>query len=425
MVDGRAVAAANGRQVTGPARQENVRRHNLGLVVRHLSVLGPSSRAQLAAATGLTKGTVSSLVSDLLGSGLIVEPGVQSRGEAGRPASMLVINTAGRAGLGLEINVDYMAACVADLGHQLRFHRVDCVDNRADPEKVIARLAHLARAAVDAAVAQGLTICGVGVALPGLVDQSSGLVHQAPNVGWHDLPFTELFRQQWELPAESLPVESLYVENEANLAALAELWSGGGSQWGDYLHVSGEIGIGAGIVAGGELVRGSRGFGGEIGHVPLALDGPECPCGGRGCLERFCGQEAILRAAGLDSAVTTSTGRPDGSLARLLDALHGQQHRALAAVHDAGMALGRGIGGIVNVLDVDTVVLGGIFATLSRWMVQPLADALREQTITSRWAPVTIAVSKLGPDAAVRGAAGLVTQRVLRDPGSAATLALG
>jgi predicted NBD/HSP70 family sugar kinase len=400
-----------------PARQETVRLHNMGLVVRHLSTVGPSSRAQIASATGLTKGTVSSLVSALLRSGLVQEPGVQARGEAGRPGSILEINTAGRAGLGLEINVDYMSACVADLGHRMRFHRVDCVDNRAAPEQALARLAQLARAALDAAESQGLTVCGAGVALPGLVDPAGGFLHRAPNLGWNDLPFTELFTQQLEIAPGNL-----VVDNEANLAALAELWCGQGAQWGDFLHVSGEIGIGAGVVVGGKLLRGSRGFAGEIGHVPLDLDGPPCTCGGRGCLERFCGQEALLRAAGLDSAPTTSTGQPDGSLARLLTALRDERGQAIDAVHDAGVALGRGIGGVVNVLDIDTIVLGGIFAPLSPWLEQPMTGALRDQMIASNCAPVRVAASKLGPDAAVRGAAGLVAQRVLEDPGTVAAL---
>jgi predicted NBD/HSP70 family sugar kinase len=403
--------------VISPARQETVRLHNMGLVVRHLNTVGPSSRAQIAAATGLTKGTVSSLVSELLRSGLILEPGVQARGDAGRPGSLLEINTTGRATLGLEINVDYMAACVADLSNRMRFHRINSLPNHADPELALAQLAQLAQSALDAAESHGLVVCGVGVALPGLVDPASGLLHSAPNLGWQDLPFTELFTKQWEIPPESL-----LVDNEANLAALAELWCGSGAQWGDYLHVSGEIGIGAGIVIDGDLLRGSSGFAGEIGHIPLDVDGPPCACGGRGCLERLCGQEAILQAAGLDSALTTSTGQPSGSLATLLAAVESGDEQACRAVHDAGAALGRGIGGIINVLDVNTVVLGGIFAPLAPWLEQPLTAAMHEQTIAARWAPVRVVASQLGPDAAVRGAAGIVTQRLLRDPATVVRL---
>lgn len=414
-----------GRQLAAPARQQSVRRHNLGLVLRHLGAAGPSTRARIAGATGLTKGTVSSLVAELIEGGLVAEPGQHARGELGRPGSVLEVAAGGGAGLGLEVNVDYMAVCVTDLAQTIRFHRVDCVDNRASPEKALRRVAHLARAGFTAAASQGLTVSGIGVAVPGVVDPGEGLLHHAPNLGWRELPLADLLAEQLaeqlaqQLEADlPLSASDLHIDNEANLAALAELWFGGGSSWGDYLHVSGEIGVGAALVTGGRLFRGSRGFAGEVGHVSLNADGPVCTCGGRGCLERYCGQESILRAAGLDLAPTTSTGQPDGSLANLLEALRAGHPRALQAVRDAGSALGLGVAGVVNVVDVDTVVLGGIFSPLAPWLVEPFTESLQRQAIAVGGASVRVQVSALGPDAAVRGAAGLVTQEILTDPGA-------
>ena len=393
------------------ARPPSVRRHNLGLVLRHLRNQGPMSRAQLAAATGLTKATVSSLVNELIDGGLVAEPGVRARGEFGRPGSVLAVNAAGCAGLGLEVNVDYLAVCVIDLTGQTRFHRVDVVDNRAAPEKALGRLAHMAETALDAASAQGLLVRGMGVALPGVVDVDRGMLLHAPNLGWRDLPVRQLLGAQVNLQPERVDVE-----NEANLAALSELWFGRGAEWGDYLHVSGEIGVGAGIVSGGRMVRGSHGFAGEAGHISIDMNGPACPCGARGCLERYCGQEAILRAAGLDPTPATRTGQPDGSIADLLTALDAGRSRPLRAVHRAGEALGRGLAGAVNLLDVDTVVLGGIYSSLAPWLADPFTDSLRRNTMTTRWAPTRVEVSELGADAAVRGAAELTIQRLLADP---------
>lgn len=400
-----------------PARPPSVRRHNLSLVLRYLRDRGPMSRAQVAAATGLTKATVSSLVSELLNCGLVAEPGVRARGEFGRPGSVLAVNAAGCAGLGLELNVDYLAVCVIDLTGQTRFHRVDVVDNRAAPEKALGRLAHMAQTALDAAGAQGLLVRGMGVALPGVVDVDRGMLLHAPNLGWRDLPVRQLLGAQVNLQPERVDVE-----NEANLAALAELWFGRGAEWGDYLHVSGEIGVGAGIVSGGRMVRGSHGFAGEAGHISIDMNGPACPCGARGCLERYCGQEAILRAAGLDPTPATRTGQPDGSMADLLTALDAGRARALRAVHRAGEALGRGLAGAVNLLDVDTVVLGGIYSSLAPWLAEPFTDSLRRNTLTTRWAPTRVEVSELGADAAVRGAAELTIQRLLTDPTSLSPL---
>lgn len=130
---------------------------------------------------------------------------------------------------------------------------------------------------------------GLTVAVPGLVARDGRTVVRAPNLDWHDTDLGAL------LPAEF----PLTVDNEANLGALAELWLGDGTP-PDFLHVSAEIGIGAAVVVDGRLLRGTRGFAGELGHVPVRPEGPECACGGRGCLEQYAGEEAVLRAAGIE-----------------------------------------------------------------------------------------------------------------------------
>lgn len=375
------------------------------------------SRAQLAAATGLTKATVSSLVSQLLDLGLVEEPGLRARGEFGRPGSVLALNAGGCAGVGVEINVDYLAVCVVDFADRTRFHRVDVVDNREAPEEALGRVALMTQTALDAARAEGLLVHGIGVAVPGVVDVDHGVLLLAPNLGWRDLPVREVLGAR-----VSVDPQRVEVENEANLSALAELWFGRGADWGDYLHVSGEIGIGAGIVSGGRILRGSHGFAGEAGHISIDRNGPACPCGARGCLERYCGQEAILRAAGLDATPATSTGRIDGPMTDLLAALNSGEAKALRAVGAAGDALGQGLAGAVNLLDVDTVGLGGIYSSLAPWLTGPFTDSLHRNTITTRWTPTRVEVSDLGGGAAVRGAAELPLQRVINDPNSLSSL---
>ncbi|GAA3115427.1 hypothetical protein GCM10017687_30900 [Streptomyces echinatus] len=175
-------------------------------------------------------------------------------------------------------------------------------------------------------------------------------VVRAPNLDWHDTDLGALLPGDWPLT----------VDNEANFGALAELWLGAGTP-GDFLHVSAEIGIGAAVVVGGRLLRGTRGFAGELGHVPVRPDGPPCPCGGRGCLEQYAGEEAVLRAAGLE---------PREDLVGLLGERAGAGDPAVrAALRDAGTALGIALTGAVNLLDPETVVLGGALAGLSPWLL--------------------------------------------------------
>ncbi|WP_169949718.1 ROK family transcriptional regulator [Microbispora sp. H11081] len=271
--------------MTQALRHDAMRARNLALVLGAVGARGSVTRAALAEITGLTKTTVSKLVADLIEGGLVVEAGTVRDGERGRPGVEIRISGRRVAALGIEVNVDYLAVCVVDLARTVRLRRTQAVDNRAaSPVDVIARLGDLAAGVVDEAVEKGLRVVGGVLAVPGPVDMTSGIVHNAPNLGWRDVPLASLTRFPF-------PVR---VENEANLAALGELWFGSGLP--DFLHVSGEIGIGAGLVVRGTLFRGAHGLAGELGHIVVSPGGPPCRCGGRGCLEQYAGQDAILTA---------------------------------------------------------------------------------------------------------------------------------
>ncbi|MEV4455226.1 ROK family protein [Microbispora sp. NPDC049633] len=294
--------------MTQALRHDAMRARNLALVLGAVGARGSVTRAALAEITGLTKTTVSKLVADLIEGGLVVETGTVRDGERGRPGVEIRISGRRVAALGLEVNVDYLAVCVVDLARTVRLRRTQAVDNRtAAPVDVIARLGDLAATVVDEAVEKGLRVVGGVLAVPGPVDMTSGVVHNAPNLGWRDVPLASLLRFPF-------PVG---VENEANLAALGELWFGSGLP--DFLHVSGEIGIGAGLVVRGRLFRGAHGLAGELGHIVVSPGGPPCRCGGRGCLEQYAGQDALLTAVrGAASSAGPAVGtRQAGALGRV------------------------------------------------------------------------------------------------------------
>ncbi|GLY82431.1 ROK family transcriptional regulator [Actinoallomurus iriomotensis] len=400
------------RHEVEPLRHGTMRERNLAVVLGEIARRQPVSRARLAEATGFTKTTVSSLVASLAGAGLVREDGPVRDGERGRPATAVSVNGDRVAGLGLEINVDYLAACVLDLGRRIRHRHIVAADNRdRAPERVIAGLTGLAARAISAAGEQGLSVAGAVVALPGTLDQGGGRLRSAPNLGWDDVPAGELLDAG--LPA--LPLAADY-DNEANLAALGELWFGDGPALGSYVHVSGEIGIGAGIVVDGRVFRGAHGFAGELGHVVVEPGGPPCACGGRGCLEQVAGQEAILRGAGIAAVTATSSASPDGPLSALVARLERGDERALTAVRRAGEALGQALATAVNLLDPDTIVLGGIFSGLAPWARPATEAALADGAGLVRRSPPRLTVSRLGGDAAALGAASLVVERVLDDP---------
>ncbi|GGT96659.1 ROK family transcriptional regulator [Actinomadura citrea] len=395
------------KSANAPVRHATMRERNLAVVLEHVARHQPVTRARLAELTGFTKTTVSNLVSLLEGAGLVRDGAPVHEGERGRPGVGVSVHGDGAAGLGLEVNVDYLAACVLDLAKQVRYRHVVSSDNRGrEPGAVLAALSTLAGEAVAAVAGQGLTVAGAAVALPGLLDRENGVVRHAPNLGWTDVPVTGAPGLATALPAE--------YDNEANLAALGELWFGDGARFGDFVHVSGEIGIGAGIVVDGRVFRGAHGFAGELGHLVADPSGPACSCGGRGCLEQIAGQEAMLRAAGLP--VTRPAAGPEGSVSRLVERLGAGDAAALDAVARAGRALGGALASAVNLIDPDTIVLGGVFSPLAAWIRPPLEGVLAEGPGSLRRGVPPVEVSGLAEGAAVLGAAGLVVDRVIADP---------
>ncbi len=398
----------------GAARQHSVRDHNLGLVLRHVvDAPRPVSRADVAAATGLTRSTVSSLVEVLVEADLVLEvgPGRRVGGGAGRPGIGLVASPRRVAGLGLELNVDYLAACVLDLTGAVRHRVVVERDLRGTgATRSVAALARVGRRALEAAAAEHLTVTGAAVALPGLVHAPDGLLRLAPNLGWRDVDVLTLLSRE-PLLATLRARSALSVDNEANLAALAELDDARRRTRADavgsrdsFVHVSGEIGVGAGIVLDGRVFRGAHGWGGEVGHLPVDPDGPPCRCGSHGCLEQYAGLEAVLRAAGRTS------------LTDLVTAAEAADPTTLEALADAGRALGLVISSVVNLIDVSTVVLGGTYAVLADWLRPAVESQLAERVLARSWSPVTLRVSSLGGDAAILGAAGSVVRSVVLHP---------
>ncbi|MEU6009771.1 ROK family transcriptional regulator [Streptomyces sp. NPDC047453] len=389
--------AGTGRAL--PDTQQGMRRRNLARVMHTVRAEGQLSRAAVASRIGLTRAAVSTLVDELVRTGLLEELGPERPGRVGRPGSALAVSGHGPAGVGAEVGVDHLAACVVDLRGQVRARAVRHGTNRGrSPEPVTSELTALIRQVVAEAERQDLWPAGLSVAVPGLIARDGRTVVRAPNLDWNDTDLGTL------LP----PGLPLTVDNEANFGGLAELWLGEGTPR-DFLHVSAEIGIGAAVVVDGRLLRGTRGFAGELGHVPVEPEGPACPCGGRGCLEQYAGEEAVLRTAGLEPG----EGRV-GLLA--IRAAEGDED-VRRALRDAGRALGVALTGAVNLLDPRSVVLGGALAALAPWLLPSLEAELASRTAGPA---CPVSVSRLGPEGPLLGAAHAVVRAVLDDPAAVA-----
>jgi predicted NBD/HSP70 family sugar kinase len=388
-----------------------VRRNNLSLIVRTLRDAGPRSRARLADETGLNKATVSSLVAELVDRGLVDEGEMQREGVVGRPGQIVGLNGQRVAGIGLELNVDYVAVIALSLrGDTLVSRRLPLDAPAVGPERVLDGMAELLGEVVEALAEQGTETAGVTVAIPGLMDVDRGVLTYAPNLSWRDVPVVDALKDR--LGRRDIAIR---VDNDANLSALAEYADGADAGTADLVYLTGEVGVGGGVIVSGELLRGADGFSGEVGHMPLDPAGHLCGCGRRGCWETMVGLGALLRmVAGPEDPVRN----PELDLEQRLELLHERASQGDAPTLEALQQIGRGLGVgasiLVNVFNPGVIVLGGYFAVLGEFLLEPMSDELRARVIAG--APCRVSLSRLGFTAAARGGAHVALDAILGDP---------
>jgi predicted NBD/HSP70 family sugar kinase len=248
------------------------------------------------------------------------------------------------------------------------------------------------------------TLIGIGVAVAGVVRRSDGFVVMAPNLGWRDVPLGAPLARALEA---TVPI---WIANEADLGALAELRRGAATGSDEVLYLSGEVGVGGGLIVGGRPLTGVAGFGGEVGHFPVNPAGRPCQCGSVGCWETEVGEEALLRLAGHPPGGGWSEVEAVIEQARAGSAL------ALDAFEEVGRWLGVGLAGLINVLNPRLVVLGGLFGRIQPFVSAALETELDRRTLPESRALVRIVPARLGPDAPLLGAAELAFEPLLADP---------
>ncbi|WP_115944937.1 ROK family protein [Amycolatopsis thermalba] len=385
------------------ARQSSLRASNLALVARTVCASArPLSRADVAAATSMTRTTATRLADELVAGGVLGEIEPDGGGRRGRPATPLVPGSR-LAAAGLQVNAGFLAVRVVDLRGRVVAESLEYADLvESDPAATLDRLGALS-ARVLSGLPEGLRLVGAGLALPGIVAAATGTLLRAPNLGWSDVRPAEL------LDPAAVAGLPLRVGNEASLAArtVAEVAPGRPGPFPDFVYLSGEIGIGGAAVVGGEVMAGRHGWAGEIGHVCADPDGPACRCGSTGCLETYAGRDALLAAAGLTPASTP---------AHLAELAASGDGRAREAVTAAARAPGVALAGVINVLDIPTVVLGGHLAQVADLLRPELESHLRERVLSARWTPPAIHAAKNTPAPGATGAAYRELTAVLADP---------
>ena len=392
------------------ATHAQTREHNHRLVLRTVYDFGPISRAEVARSTGLTRTTVSDVVTDLLDEGIVEELG-RGPSSGGKAPILLGLVDDARLVVGLDLGESAFAGALVNLRGEIRRVVERPVDGR-DGDDALGLVFDLVDELVAGAPSAPL---GIGVGTPGLVDTRSGTIRWAVNLDWQDLPLGGLLHERYGLPAN--------VANDSQAAALAEYTFGAEPRRRPNL-VTIKIGrgIGAGLVLNGALFQGD-GFGaGEIGHVAVVDDGAACRCGRFGCLETVASSRAIAARA---SALAEELGAPlavgrdaDGapgepSFDDVVTAFAAGNPAARTAALEAARFLGRAIAGLIGVLNVSRIVLDGPVTAFGDEWLAAVADEARRRSLGLLSGDTDIEFGRLAPNVVVRGASALLITREL------------
>ena len=399
-------------------KSENVRASNMSTVLRNiLASPGEVTRAGLSQRTGMTRATISRLVDDLVGAGLVreLEPG--DGGGRGRPANRLTPAEGSAVALGVEVDVASLDVMLVDIaGRELGYRRIERDFADSAPEETMALAAREAHTLLEDTLPDGALFLGTGVGLPGLVSPTR--LALAPNLGWRDIPHDQLL-------APLADLNPVVVANEADLAAYAVAYTRPGVAGGPstFVYVSGEVGVGAGVIVDHRPMSGARAWSGEIGHMCADPNGPLCRCGARGCLEAYLGVRALAEHVGAPvgsgpRGILRCAGLVDEAGAKTSESLAGgeEQERARTVLTEAGAALGRVLSGVINAMDIPHVVLGGAVAELSGALLDPAREEIETRTLQAPWSSPIVEVLPDSASLTVRGAAFRVLDALVDDP---------
>ena len=345
---------------------------------------------------------MSELTTALLAGGLVIEDGgplVHSRG--GRPGPGLRLNPAGATFLGAELGNDHITVVALSLDAQELVRLREPIESNPDADVVVTRLAGLARRAIRETGDAAAAVQGLGVSVPGMLDQD-GTVFWLPQLGWRNVDLKGMLEKALGIP--------VCLDNDANAAALAELYFGEAADGADLLYLMLDIGIGGGLIADRSLYRGAGGRAGEVGHLRLDPSGPQCRCGGVGCFEAVAGKPALLRYH-RDACGTAS------SADEVLEHAAADDAAARAAVGRWMYWLGRGVASAVYLLDARRVILGDSLAVQMPALAEDLAEVLREEKVPKA-DELQLTLTRLGADGVAIGGAALIYQKLFQVPRS-------
>lgn len=342
-------------------------------VFEHVRSSGQAARADITRALQISAGSATTLVADLIASGLLREVAAAPREparEVGRgrpPVALEVVGTAAFV-IGIKLAFKRHSAVLCDFaGHVVTIVSMPAPDRRRNSEVLMSEITALVDMVVEKSGRSLADIGGVGLGLPGIVDKDSGLIRWSSLLNEVNVDLVAAFATHFDMP--------LFTDNDTNMLTLAELWFGGGRQKADFAVVTIENGVGMGLVVNNQLYRGTYGMGLELGHTKVHLDGALCRCGQRGCLEAYLGDYAISReaATALDRE-EAGTQDQDAMLTDLHEAAKTGHAGAAAIFRRAGRYLAVGLSNVVQLFDPPLIILSGKLTQSDYYSEEVLAE---------------------------------------------------
>ena len=376
----------------------SLRELNRGRVIDALRGRGTASRAEIARATGLSRSTVSSIVSDLIEAGLLTEQaeatGVAHGEAGGRPPVLLSLNPSAGLAVGVDFGHSHLRVAVSDLSHEVLAESWRELDVDHSAEEGLDAAAELVDEVLKEANVGRKGVIGVGMGLPGPINRSTGAVGSSSILpGWVGVNAALEMERRLRLPVK--------VENDANLGALAEFVWGSGRGHSDVIYIKLASGVGAGLLFAGRLHHGAGGTAGEIGHIPAQNGTAICRCGSRGCLETVASARAIAEQVGV------SRGEPV-SPRRLLELIADGDPAASRLIGEAGRQIGVALAELCNLVNPNCVIIGGDLSAAGELITEPVIESIRRYAIASAADEVTVVAGVLGERAELLGALALV-----------------
>ncbi len=375
------------------------RSESLRLLLREIAQAGPIPRIDLAERTGVSRATVTTITADLLKGGLIEEVARPQDTDArrGRPKVNLKLTGSARLVAGLKVSDASLSYVLMDFeGNNLDSLERPLKPGRHTPDELANEIAAGLSELASRSRIPTSKISGVGVALAGLIQADTGLVYWSPSLTQRNLNFVDVLSDRLNCP--------VFIDNDANLVAMAEAAFGHGRQHSDFIVVTIESGVGMGIVIGGQLYRGTRGSGGEFGHTKVQLEGALCRCEQRGCLEAYVADYALQREA-LSVGLVTPDLTTQEAVARVLIAAKEGDALANSVVDRAGRMFALGLANLVNIFDPELIILAGEQMQFDHLYAETVMEQMRKSIVEIDKPAPEVVIHKWGNAMWARGAA--------------------